>query len=171
MAIDNTALDSNFKYQVASCPGAENIKACFTCGVCTAGCPVSEVEERYNPRKMIRMIVMGMKEELLSSELIWLCNSCYTCYAHCPQDVKFTDVINVLRKMAVKEGYVDASFPDEIEDVDVVLQKVRKRLVGRLYSEDVEEKELQDNGTDDIEEKVVSLLHKYLQEDKGGRRP
>ena len=35
-------------------------------------------------------ILSGMKKEILSSELLWYCVQCYTCYARCPQDVRFT---------------------------------------------------------------------------------
>ena len=134
MVLDASRFDSDFKYKVAAQPGAENVKACFTCGVCTAGCPVSEIDEEYNPRKLVRMIVWGMKEELLSSDLIWLCNQCYECYAQCPQDVKFTDVITVLRRMAVEEGYADKSYLQTAEDVDLTVQKIRNRLMKRLLS-------------------------------------
>jgi len=132
VVVDASKLNPEFKYEVASLPGAENVRVCFTCGVCTASCPVSEVEERFNPRRMIRMIMWGMKEEILSSDLIWLCNQCYSCYAHCPQDVKFTDVVGALRRMAVEEGYVDASFLRLSEEMDCMTQQLRNRLVSKV---------------------------------------
>lgn len=122
-------LDSKFKYEVAREPGGENIKLCFSCGLCTAGCPVSEIDENYNPRKIIRMVLLGMRVQVLSSDFIWLCSLCYTCYAHCPQNVKFTDVMGALRAMAVKEGYVHPSFPDRIKMIDNLSQKLRHRMV------------------------------------------
>ncbi len=103
-------LDPKFKYDVAALPGAESIKRCFACGGCTGGCPVSEIDEDLDPRKVIRMILMGMREKVLSSPSIWLCLLCYNCSFHCPQDVRFSDVVSVLRYMAVKEGYVHPSF-------------------------------------------------------------
>lgn len=122
-------LDSKFKYEVAEQPGGKNIKVCFSCGLCTAGCPVSEIDEEYNPRKIIRMVLLGMRQQVLSSELIWLCSLCYTCYAHCPQNVKFTDVMRALRAMAVKEGYVHPSFPDRIREIDSLSQRLRRQMV------------------------------------------
>lgn len=134
----------DFKYEVAARPGAENIQACFTCGVCTAGCPVSEIDERYNPRKMVRMLLWGMKEELLSGDLIWLCNRCYTCYAHCPQNVKFTDVIGVLRRMAVQEGYVTSAVGNSVEEIDRLIQEVRRDMVTGVLSDEDPELSLKD---------------------------
>jgi len=129
MTIQMKELDPHFKYEVTEKPGGENLKACFACGVCTAGCPVSEIDERYNPRKIIRMVILGMRKEVLSADMIWLCSLCYTCYAHCPQNVKFTDIMGVLRDMAVKEGYVNPSFLEQIREIDRFSQKVRHQMV------------------------------------------
>ena len=134
MAIQMRELDPRFKYEIAERPGGENLKTCFACGVCTAGCPISEIDERYNPRKIIRMVILGMRKEVLSSDFIWLCSLCYTCYAHCPQNVKFTDVMGVLRDMAVEEGYVDPSFLKQIKEIDNFSQKMRHRMVMSIVS-------------------------------------
>ncbi len=132
MAKEEPMMDAGFKYEVAARPGAENITACFSCGVCTAGCPVSEVDDRYNPRKIVRMIMWGMREELLSSELVWLCNLCYSCHAHCPQNVKFTDVITNLREMAVQEGYADKKMLQKVDRIDTLMQVIRRELVAEV---------------------------------------
>jgi len=134
MAIEMRELDPHFKYAVAQRPGGENLKTCFSCGVCTAGCPISEIDERYNPRKIIRMVILGMRKEVLSSDFIWLCSLCYTCYAHCPQNVKFTDVMGVLRDMAVEEGYVNPSFLKQIKEIDNFSQKMRHQMVMSVVS-------------------------------------
>ncbi len=118
-------MDKDFKYEVASRPGADFFKRCFSCGTCTASCPVSEIDERFNPRLFIRQALLGMKEELLSSELLWYCTQCYTCYARCPQDVRFTDVMAVLRDMAVEQGYAPKDMGERIKRVDLLGQKLR----------------------------------------------
>ena len=103
-----TKLDPNFKFELAERPGAENIRKCYACGTCTAGCPVFHVEHKYNPRKIIRMILLGMREQVLSSKVIWLCLRCYTCTANCPHDVDFSNIMMSLREMAIEEGYAPA---------------------------------------------------------------
>jgi len=122
-------LDPKFKDEISALPGGENLKACFACGTCTGGCPVSEIDERYDPRKIIRMILLGMRKEVLSSDLIWLCVTCFTCSFHCPQDVKFADISRILRDMAVKEGYVHPSFPKLVEEVDKFTMDLRRRMI------------------------------------------
>jgi heterodisulfide reductase subunit C len=122
-------LDPQFKYEVTDQPGGENIKQCFACGVCTGGCPVSDIDSAYDPRKIIRMVILGMKEKVLSSDFIWLCSLCNTCSFICPQDVRFSEVMGVLRDMAVKEGYVDPSFPRQIAAIDKFSQTIRDKIL------------------------------------------
>ncbi len=119
-----SALDPGFKYEIAEQPGGENIKVCFGCGVCTASCPVREIDDTYNPRKIIRMALLGMRDAVLKSAFIWLCSTCYTCTERCPQGVKFTDVINAIKNIAVKEGYIHPALRMQAE----LLEKE-----GRLY--------------------------------------
>lgn len=128
-------LDANFKFEVAAAPGGENIKLCFACGTCTAACPVAAVDEEFNPRKIIRMVLLGMRKETLSSPLIWRCVQCYSCTAKCPQNVKFRDVMKVLRAMAVKEGFAAPSVLADIQRLDDVMMKLHGRLVKKLLND------------------------------------
>jgi heterodisulfide reductase subunit C len=122
-------MDQHFKDEIAAQPGAEHFMRCFTCGTCTASCPVAEVHEEYDPRKIIRMAILGMREEVLSSDILWMCSRCYTCAALCPQDVKFTDVISVLRDMAVKEGYVPRARLEQAKALDNQIQDLRCQVI------------------------------------------
>lgn len=113
--IDSKTLDPKFKFLIAAEPGGENIKKCFSCGTCTAGCPVREVTDRYNPRKIIRMALLGMKKEVLSSPFIWLCSSCYTCFERCPQDVRIPELMNAIKNIAVREGHLPPAMKTQID--------------------------------------------------------
>lgn len=124
---DKMPLVPRFKYEIASEPGGENIKLCFGCGICTASCPIREVDSRYNPRKIIRMVLLGMKDRVLRSDFIWLCSSCYACSERCPQGVRFTEVMNAIKNLAVREGYVHPAY---------LLQVGLIKKAGRLYEID-----------------------------------
>jgi len=113
--IDSKTFDPNFKILIASEPGGENIKKCFSCGTCTAGCPVREVTDHYNPRRIIRMAILGLKKEVLSSDFIWLCSSCYTCFERCPQNVKIPELMNAIKNIAVREGYLPSSIKSQLD--------------------------------------------------------
>lgn len=97
--------DLNFKYEIQKEPGGEGIMHCFACGGCAARCPIREIDEKYNPRKIIRMVLLGLKEEVFQSDFIWLCSSHSRCSARCPQDVKIGEITNVCRNIAMREGY------------------------------------------------------------------
>ncbi len=107
-------LDPNFKYEIAKQTGGEKILRCLQCGTCAGICPVFEVDERYDPQKIIKMALNGMKKELLSSELIWMCATCYSCYEHCPQDVRATDIMCAIQNVTTINGYPAPALDDKI---------------------------------------------------------
>ncbi len=115
MAINLKDLDRDFKYQVMREPGGEYLSRCFACGTCTASCPVREIDERFNPRKIIRMTLLGMRKEVLESEFVWLCTACYMCQERCPQDVMITELMNAIKNVAVKEGFIHPSYTAQVE--------------------------------------------------------
>jgi len=129
-------MDTTFKDEIASQPGAESFMRCFTCGTCTASCPVAEVHEEYDPRKIIRMAILGMREQVLSSDILWMCSRCYTCYALCPQNVKFTDVVSILRDMAIKEGYIPKERQEQAKELDKKIQDLRCKIISHKLHPD-----------------------------------
>lgn len=132
MTVALNELDTRFKYDVANEPGGEHINLCFACGLCTASCPVSDIDQRFNPRRIIRMVLLGMRREVLSSDIIWFCIQCYSCQAHCPQEVDFSDIVKALREMAVREGYVAPTFAASVREIDTFCQKMRREMVGAV---------------------------------------
>lgn len=122
-----TELDPTFKFDVTREPGGEQLMRCFACGTCTASCPVREIDEKFNPRRIIRMVLLGMREEVLSSQFIWLCSTCYACQERCPQDVRITELMSAIKNLAVKEGHLPAAYKMQLELI---------RNMGRLYEID-----------------------------------
>jgi heterodisulfide reductase subunit C len=122
--IEVAHLDPGFRNEIVSEPGGERFLRCFSCGTCVAGCPVAGMTERYNPRRIVRMALLGMRQDVLSSEFVWLCSACYTCYERCPQDVHVPELMNAIRNIAVRAGFVPEAFR---------LQAELLRDHGRLY--------------------------------------
>ena len=122
-------LDPGFCDEVASLPGGENIRRCYACGTCAAGCPVTNIDEEYNSRRIIRQILFGMREEVLKSPVIWFCIMCYRCYSRCPQEVNFTDIMRVLRHLAVKDGFAPADMLTSSDEIDRFAQIIRRDLI------------------------------------------
>jgi heterodisulfide reductase subunit C len=86
--------------------GGETITLCYQCGTCASSCPVAKITEKFNPREVIKLSLLGEKQEILSGSAIWLCCSCYNCQERCPQKVEIADVIYALRNIAIKEGNI-----------------------------------------------------------------
>ena len=105
--IDSKKIDSNFKFQIAQEEGGEGILKCFACGACTARCPEQTVKEEWNPRVIIRKALFGLKDEVLSSEFIWICSDHYRCLEKCPQEVNIKGVMNVVRNERLLEEQME----------------------------------------------------------------
>jgi len=133
--IDGKEMDAKFKADVAGRPGGENLGLCYACGTCTASCPVSEVDPEFNPRKIIRQVLLGLRREVLSSPVIWRCVQCYSCTAKCPQNVRFRDIVRVLREMAVAEGAVPAGTIEEANELGRLSQRLRRRMAEALVAD------------------------------------
>jgi heterodisulfide reductase subunit C len=109
-SLKTTKIDPNFKFEVAKMPGGESIKYCFQCGKCTATCPIRRFDKEYTPRLIIRATLLGLKDIVLSSDVIWLCATCYSCTERCPQGVKLTNIIRAIRNLAIEKGYIHPFF-------------------------------------------------------------
>jgi len=94
----------SFVKEVAATPGGEHILSCIQCGVCTGSCPMASQME-YPPRKIIALIRAGMRDEVLSSNSMWFCLSCYLCTVRCPRDIKPTELAHALESLATQHGY------------------------------------------------------------------
>ena len=135
--LEVSKLDPTFCEELASQPGGEHVRRCFACGTCVAGCPVSEVAPEYSPRKIVRQILFGMREEVLSSPLIWYCLSCYRCTARCPQGVNFTDVMRALRYMALKGNHAPPDVIAKVAEIDRELQEERAKRIESVFQQEL----------------------------------
>ena len=95
-------VESSFLKEVEKKSG-ENLSLCYQCLKCTAGCPTAPYMD-VRPNSIIRMIQMGMREEVMGSSAIWLCVYCQTCGTRCPNEIHIGILMDTLREMAVEEG-------------------------------------------------------------------
>lgn len=106
MAITSKDINPAFSAEVIGRPGGEHLSRCFSCGACSGICPVSQAIPAFDPRKIIHMTRMGLKDRLLSSELLWFCSNCRSCVFVCPQDVRFAEIMQALWQMALDQGFI-----------------------------------------------------------------
>lgn len=93
----------SFTDEVCSVPGGDAIRSCIQCGMCTGSCPTANNWD-YPPRRVIAMVRAGLREELLSSNSMWFCASCYTCTVRCPRDIKPADIMHALEVISIRSG-------------------------------------------------------------------
>jgi heterodisulfide reductase subunit C len=87
---------------VAEISGVD-ISRCYQCKKCTSGCPVAKLT-KSPPSEIVRRLQLGAGNELLESDLVWMCLSCETCYARCPMEINIAAVIDALRSLARETG-------------------------------------------------------------------
>jgi heterodisulfide reductase subunit C len=75
----------------------------------------------YTPRQLVRMVQLGLKQEVLNSNTIWLCTTCFSCSVRCPRGIRPTELMEALRPIAIAEGVknknarFDGIFSDTVE--------------------------------------------------------
>ena len=95
--------------QVRSIPGGEHLELCYSCGTCVSKCMIQQkLEPEYNPRRLLRLVTMDMREEAFTSPTTWLCSACDLCYPACPQQIHISGVIGAVKQLAVEAGYKSA---------------------------------------------------------------
>jgi len=112
--------DTAFRDTILKTPIGEKIPACMQCGICAGSCPVSH-EMDHTPRELVRMVQLGLKDEVLNSNTIWICTTCFSCSVRCPREIHPTELMETLKPIAIAEGVknknakFDAVFSDVIK--------------------------------------------------------
>jgi len=88
----------------------EWVKMCMQCGVCAGSCPFGPDWE-HSPQKLFMMIRAGKREEVLTSDAMWMCTSCYNCVVRCPRELPITHIMHGLASYAHRLGLVPKGQP------------------------------------------------------------
>ncbi len=94
-----TAADVNpeFRQELADWMGNYDWSQCLACGMCTAGCPFSDVHEDNDPRKFVRKLVLGLKDEIWNDPYVWYCTMCERCTIECPMNINVAALVRKIR--------------------------------------------------------------------------
>ncbi len=116
--IQSESRDLAFRDLILKTHAGEKIPTCIQCGICAGSCPVSH-EMDYTPRQLVRMIQLGLKKEVLNSNTIWLCTTCFSCSVRCPRGIHPTELMETLKPIAVAEGIKNknSKFDEVFSDV------------------------------------------------------
>jgi heterodisulfide reductase subunit C len=95
--------DPSFAENIRSASG-QPIELCYQCQKCAAGCLPMAGFNDTTPNQLIRMISLGLKDQVLKNPAIWLCTGCETCGARCPNGISVAEVMDAAREMAQVEN-------------------------------------------------------------------
>jgi Fe-S oxidoreductase len=94
--IELDELESDFKAAVLEKVPAAKFDLCLTCGTCTGGCPASELFD-MDPRKLVRMLVLGLDDEVKKTPWAWVCTMCARCVKQCPMEIDIPKLVYNMR--------------------------------------------------------------------------
>ncbi|HTU01480.1 MAG TPA: 4Fe-4S dicluster domain-containing protein, partial [Candidatus Sulfotelmatobacter sp.] len=104
-----------------------DVRACYQCGKCTAGCPLSASMDLM-PNQVLRLLQLGEHEQVLQSSTIWQCASCLTCASRCPKEVDPARVMEALRTVLLRQGRIRLAIGDV--PADVLREAPQQALIG-----------------------------------------
>ena len=95
---------------------------------------MSELTPGFSPSPDIRQVLYGQRAALLGSPALWHCARCARCSFQCPQDVRFLDMIQGLRNLALRDGCIGPARVARLEQGERLIQELRRSLIGELLS-------------------------------------
>ena len=102
---------NNFLKEVeANVEEGEWVKMCMQCGVCAGSCPLGK-HWAHPPQEIFMMIRAGKREEVLTSDSMWMCTSCYNCIVRCPRELPITHIMHGLATYAKRLGLAPKKQP------------------------------------------------------------
>jgi len=93
------AESDEFLEEICAIPGGESVRGCIQCGMCSGSCP-NAAHMDNSLRRTIALIRAGRRNEVLKSNTMWVCASCYLCTVRCPKEVKITELMHTLERLA-----------------------------------------------------------------------
>ncbi len=82
---------------LALLPRGHSFNACLACGLCSQACPASGLEG-MDPRKFVRMAMLGMDEALAHTPWAWMCTMCRRCTHVCPMHIDIPQLVYLSRR-------------------------------------------------------------------------
>lgn len=79
-----------------------HLDTCMACGKCTSVCPLHGFSN-LDPRKVVRLILLGREQEVVDSDFIYQCTACDRCSKICPMGVRIGSLITRARSMRPRD--------------------------------------------------------------------
>jgi Fe-S oxidoreductase len=90
----------------------KRVRTCLQCGMCSGVCPFGYLMD-FPPSRIITALRADVFEEVLTTDTVWMCVSCYACTEVCPADIPVTAG---LMTRAKEELLLAGNVPGELQD-------------------------------------------------------
>jgi heterodisulfide reductase subunit C len=87
-----------------------DVRECYQCGNCSASCPAAFTFD-YMPNQLMRMLQVGLVDQVLDSKAIQLCVQCLTCTGRCPRNINISGIFEDLKTVVVAQ---DRKVPEHV---------------------------------------------------------
>lgn len=103
-----------------------DIDACVRCGRCQEFCPAHASGSSLSPRDLIARLHLHMWEhrngrkfygEVVASDEIWACTTCYACSSQCPAFIEHVAAIVDMRRHLVDAGELDGLLQEALNNL------------------------------------------------------
>jgi heterodisulfide reductase subunit C len=110
----------------------QDVRGCYQCGKCSAGCAVHIYKGMdVSPNRIMRMVQLGMEEQVLRTKTIWTCVLCSTCTARCPRDIDIARVMDALRILSKQRQTYTVNAKNANTFHDIFMNSISR--FGRVY--------------------------------------
>jgi Fe-S oxidoreductase len=113
----NGPIEPSFYDQVLEAtPNGERLRLCLQCGDCSGICPFGYLMI-HPPSRMIAQLRADRYQNVLDTDTVWMCISCYACTAVCPSQIPLTPGLMARTKEElILAGNVPAELQSALEN-------------------------------------------------------
>lgn len=101
--LSDVTLDDRALAETIAARANVNLRDCYQCGKCSAGCPMADAMDMM-PQQVIRALQLGQVDRALSARGPWICAQCMVCSTRCPQGISITELMHEVRMESHYEG-------------------------------------------------------------------
>ena len=102
MEISEKKVHSEWIKKVSEISG-QNLMSCYQCGKCSSGCPSADRMDNI-PSQFIKMLQLGMEEEVEKSNTPWVCLTCFICTVRCPKGIDIARIMEAGRLLQSRKN-------------------------------------------------------------------
>jgi heterodisulfide reductase subunit C len=117
MTVNGTVEHSFYDQVLEATPNGERLRLCLQCGDCSGICPFGYLMI-HPPSRMIAQLRADRFQNVLDTDTVWMCVSCYACTAVCPSQIPLTaGLMARTKEELILAGNVPAELQSALENL------------------------------------------------------